>query len=198
MIQIETSSQTQQVFGRLDKQVRYAIALALTNTAKDAQAELRRQLPQRFTMRTGWVAKGIRISSANKTDLKATVMVLDQFMTLQETGGDKTSPFGDSLGIPVGARPTPTSVTRPGSFPGALLRKKGYFIAPIRKGSSIKGVWKRTGKGRRVKMQLMYVFSRHVRIKPRFGFVATVDKVARERFPARFAEALKWAMATAR
>ncbi|HAT49006.1 MAG: hypothetical protein HQL07_03955 [Nitrospirae bacterium] len=198
MIRIETTSQIQQAFGGLDKQVRYAIALALTNTAKDAQAELRGQLPQRFTMRTGWVAKGIRISSANKTDLKATVMVLDQFMTLQETGGDKTSPFGDALGIPVGARPTPTSVTRPGSFPGALLQKKGYFIAPIRKGSSIKGVWKRTGKGRRVKMQLMYVFSRHVRIKPRFGFVNTVNKVAKERFPMRFVEALQRALATTR
>ncbi|MBF0436927.1 MAG: hypothetical protein HQL77_16360 [Magnetococcales bacterium] len=186
------------VMANTEKQILFASALALTNTAMDGRDAVRRELPQRFTIRTGWVAKGIQVRAANKANLKATVMVLDQFMALQETGGSKTSPFGDSLGIPIGARPTPTSVTRPGSFPGAMLKRKGYFIAPIKKGSNIKGVWRRTGKGRRARMKLMYVFSRQVRIRPRFGFNGTVRKVAEERFPKRFAEALEKALATAR
>ncbi|MEO5330368.1 MAG: hypothetical protein H7829_19250 [Magnetococcus sp. THC-1_WYH] len=181
-----------------ERQILFASALALTNTAKDGRDEARRELPQRFTIRTGWVAKGIQVRAANKANLKATVMVLDQFMALQETGGSKTSPFGDSLGIPIGAHPTPTSVTRPGNFPGAMLKRKGYFIAPVRKGSSTKGVWRRTGKDRRARMKLMYAFSRQVRIKPRFGFNETVRKVASEQFPKRFAEALEKALATAR
>ena len=180
------------------RQILFASSMALTNTVRDAQAEIRRQLPQRFTIRTGWMAKGIHVKAAHRSNLKASVMVLDQFMAMQESGGNKTSPFGDSLGIPVGARPTPTSVTRPGSFPGAMLKRKGYFIAPIKKGSSVKGVWRRTGKGRRERMKLMYVFSRQVRLKPRFGFNETVRKVALENFPRRFSEALQKALETAR
>ncbi|MBF0191696.1 MAG: hypothetical protein HQL99_11245 [Magnetococcales bacterium] len=41
------------------KQLLFASVLTLTNVAKDAQAEVRRLLPQKFIIRTGWVAKGI-------------------------------------------------------------------------------------------------------------------------------------------
>ena len=185
-------------FADLEKQLRFASAQALTRTAQDAQEEVKRQLPERFTIRTGWLAKGVRIRPASRNNLKASVLVKDAFMALQETGGDKTSPFGDALGVPVGARPTPTSVTRPSKFPGALLAKKGFFIAPIVHGSRTMGVWKRTGKGRGERMTLMYVFERKVRLKPRFGFHETVRKVAVERFPHRFTEALRQALASAR
>ncbi|MEO5346858.1 MAG: hypothetical protein H7834_10840 [Magnetococcus sp. YQC-9] len=199
MLQLQVDPQAvKKICDNLEKQLRFAAALALTNTAKDAQEEVRRQLPQRFTIRTGWVAKGIHVRAADKNTLQTSVRVLDPFMTLQESGGDKISPFGDSLGVPVGARPTPTSVTRPGSFPGALLQKKGFFIAPIAKGSPVKVVWKRTGTGRRQRMTLMYVFARLVHLKPRFGFRDTVRRVAVEGFPRRFAEALRRALASAR
>ncbi|MEO5335214.1 MAG: hypothetical protein H7839_24650, partial [Magnetococcus sp. YQC-5] len=88
----------------LGKQIQFASALTLTNLAKDAQAEVRRELPQRFTIRTNWISKGIQIRSASKNDLKATVLVLDQFMAIQETGGIKEGVFGRALGVPVGAR----------------------------------------------------------------------------------------------
>jgi len=185
-------------FADLEKQLRFAAAQALTKTAQEAQEEVKRQLPERFTIRTGWLAKGVRIRPASRNNLKASVLVKDAFMALQETGGDKTSPFGDALGVPVGARPTPQSVTRPSKFPGALLTKKGFFIAPIIHGSKIMGVWKRTGKGRGERMTLMYVFEQKVRIKPRFGFRETVRKVVMERFPHRFAEALRQALASRR
>ncbi|MBF0615155.1 MAG: hypothetical protein HQL92_08380 [Magnetococcales bacterium] len=186
------------VLATAEREIRFAASVALTTTAKDAQAEVRRQLPQRFTIRTGWVAKGIHVRAANKRDLQASVRVLDPFMAMQESGGSKSGLFGKDLGVPVGARPTPTSITRPGSFPGAMLQRKGYFIAPIRKGSRVKGVWRRTGKGRRERVKLMYLFSRQVRLKPRFGFHETVRKVAMARFPMRFAEALQKALAMVR
>ncbi|MBF0215321.1 MAG: hypothetical protein HQM00_17475 [Magnetococcales bacterium] len=184
------------VLATAEREIRFAASMALTTTAKDAQAEVLRQLPQRFTIRTGWVAKGIHVRAANKRDLQASVRVLDPFMAMQESGGNKSGLFGKDLGIPVGARPTPTSITRPGRFPGAMLQRKGYFIAPIRKGSSVKGVWRRTGKGRRERMKLMYLFSRQVRLKPRFGFHETVRKVALQNFPKRFTEALQKALST--
>ncbi|MBF0322365.1 MAG: hypothetical protein HQL62_05385 [Magnetococcales bacterium] len=185
-------------FAELEKQLRFATAQALTRTTQDAQEEVKRQLPERFTIRTGWLARGIRIRPASRNNLKASVLVKDAFMALQETGGDKTSPFGDALGVPVGARPTPQNITRPSKFPGALLAKKGFFIAPIAHGSRTMGVWKRTGKGRGERLTLMYVFDQKVRLKPRFGFHETVRKVAVERFPVHLREALKKALATAR
>ncbi|MBF0171465.1 MAG: hypothetical protein HQK87_10345, partial [Nitrospinae bacterium] len=75
-------------FAELEKQLRFAAAQALTRTAQDAQEEVKRQLPERFTIRTGWLARGIRIRPASRNNLKASVLVKDAFMALQETGGD--------------------------------------------------------------------------------------------------------------
>ncbi|MBF0098370.1 MAG: hypothetical protein HQM04_17915 [Magnetococcales bacterium] len=185
-------------FASMHKQIRFAAAQALTKTAQDAQVEVQRQLPERFTIRTGWVAKGIRIIPATPDNLQSAVLVKDEFMTKQETGGEHTSLFGGSLAVPVGARPTPRSVTRPSQFPRALLAKPGYFIAPIKHGSRTMAVWKRTGNGRHTRLTLMYVFKQQVRLKPRFGFRDTVQMVADNRLQRRFDEALKNALATAR
>ncbi|MBF0213039.1 MAG: hypothetical protein HQM00_05665 [Magnetococcales bacterium] len=182
------------MMGDMAKQVRFAASMALTNTAKDAQDEVRKQLSKRFTIRTPWVSKGVQVRAATKENLEAVVVVKDQFMVMQETGGEKTSPFGDSLGVPVGARSTPTSVTRPGSFPGAMLKRKGYFIAPISTGSHIKGVWRRTGRGLREQMKLMYIFSHQVRLNQRFKFHETVLLVAASRFSENFIQSLKSAI----
>ncbi|ABK44561.1 conserved hypothetical protein [Magnetococcus marinus MC-1] len=197
MIRVEADTRrVAQAADNLAKQVRYATAVALTRTAQDAQAEVRRRLPERFTIRTGWVAKGIRIKPAKKSDLQASVRVLDPFMALQETGGAKRSQSGDSLAIPYGARPNPKSVTRPGKFPGALLKKPNHFIAPLHDDPSTHAVWRRGGrKGRKLKM--MYRFVNRVEIKPRFGFMDTVKSVVESRFQKNFNEAITEAMASA-
>ena len=196
-IQINQAS-LDRALASMEKQVRFAAAQALTKTAQDAQEAVRRQLPDRFTIRSNWLSKGIRIIPATPSRLESTVVVKDAFMVQQETGGERTSPFGDALGIPVGARPTPTAATPPSKFPSALLLKPGFFIAPIRRGSKTMGVWKRTGKGRRERLTLMYVFSRRVQLRPRFGFRETVRRIALERLPRLFEEALRHAMETAR
>ena len=72
-----------QVMRRVPEQTRFAAAVALTRTAQDAQKEVRRQLPSRFTIRTGWVAKGIRVKMARKNNLESVVWVKDWFMTIQ-------------------------------------------------------------------------------------------------------------------
>ena len=199
MIKIQfDASAINRVFDNMEKQVRFAAAVALTKTAQDAQEEVIRELPERFTIRTNWLARGVRIIPATPGRLVSTVLDKDSFMALQESGGDKVSPFGDALGIPVGARPTPFAITSPSKFPSALLARQGFFIAPISRGSRTMGVWKRTGKGRRERLTLMYIFSRQVRLKPRFGFRETVNRVAMERLPKRFEEALRQALASAR
>nr|CRH06592.1 Conserved protein of unknown function [Candidatus Magnetococcus massalia] len=194
MIRVEANTrQVERAASNITKQARYATALALTRTAQDAQAEVRRRLPELFTIRTGWVAKGIRVKPAQKADLQASIRVLDPFMALQETGGSKRSLSGDALGVPVGARPNPKSVTRPGKFPGALLKKPNHFIAPLFKDPTTHAVWRRGGrKGRKLKM--MYRFVDRVEIKPRFGFIETVKAVVEARFQENFQAATKNAL----
>ena len=198
MIQIEANVRgVRQSLGGLEKQARFATAVALTRTAKDAQEEVRRQLPERFTIRTGWLAKGIRVKSARKNDLEASVRVLDDFMALQETGGDRRSRSGKSLAIPYGARPNPRSVTRPSKFPGQLLEKPNHFIAPFHDDPQTHAVWRRGGrKGK--KLKLMYVFADQVRLEPRFDFMETVREVVEARFQENFNDALREALAAAR
>ena len=181
---------------QLSKQSKYAAAVALTRTAKDAQEEVRRQLPERFTIRTGWVGKGIRIKPARKDGLEASVRVMDDFMALQETGGSKRSSSGESLAIPFGARPNPRSVTRPGKFPGALMAKPRHFIAAFHDDPQTHAVWRRSGRQSR-KLNLMYVFSDRVEIKPRFRFLETVQAVVEARFAENFRDAMQEALASA-
>nr|CRH06154.1 conserved protein of unknown function [Candidatus Magnetococcus massalia] len=198
MLRIETDTrQVERAASNFTKQARYATALALTRTAQDAQAEVRRRLPERFTIRTGWVAKGIRVKAAKKNELEASVRVLDPFMALQEIGGTKRSKAGNALAVPVGARPNPKSVTRPGKFPGALLKKSNHFIAPLFNDPTTHAVWRRGGrKGRKLKM--MYRFVDRVEVKPRFGFMATVKETVEARFQKNFNDVLLDALETSK
>ncbi|MBF0138605.1 MAG: hypothetical protein HQL65_20450 [Magnetococcales bacterium] len=198
-----------------EKQMRFAASVALTKTAQDAQEEVKRQLPKRFKIRTGWLAKGIRIRAARKEKLSASILVKDAFMELQESGGERKSTSGKSMGIPIGARPDEMSVTRPSKYPGELLKKTRYFISPItkksvtarsRERSNIKrrmhnkeidathvgkmALWHRRGK-KRLPIDLIYIFEKKVHIPPRFGFHDTAKKVVLDRFPRRFASELR-------
>jgi hypothetical protein len=121
------------------RQARFAAALALTRVAQEAQARVVQDLPDHFTIRSPWVSKGIRIVRANAQTLEATVLSKDDFMALQEEGGAKEPRSGKSVAVPIGARKTKQSITRPGSWPKALLGKRGYFIAPLATGGLYMG-----------------------------------------------------------
>ncbi len=195
MITLETQQardRFNRVVRQLPKQSNYAAAVALTRTAQDAQKEVRRQLPSRFIMRTKWVPKGIRVKMARKSDLESVVWVKDQFMVAQEHGGT-----GESS-VPVGARPSPKSVTRQSKWPSRLLEKPKHFIGPIAKGSDEMVLWRRRNRKKRYPIRLMYVFEQGgVEIKPRFGFRETVEQVANTRFVSHFEEQLARALASA-
>ncbi|MBF0140110.1 MAG: hypothetical protein HQL74_07505 [Magnetococcales bacterium] len=211
-------------FAKIEKQMQFAASMALTETAKAIQAEVRQELPKKFTIRTGWIAKGIQVKAATKSNLVAKVVVKDEFMALQEEGGMKQSITGKALGVPIGARPNPLSTTRPSMFPGALLKKTGYFIAPIT-GKSLTArsegkngynrrrrmnttlitadhvgkmaLWHRRGK-KSLPIDLIYIFESAVKITPRFGFREMAYKKAMEEGPKQFAKAFQKAMETAR
>lgn len=180
----------------IEKQVNFATAKALTDTAKQGQLEVIDKLPSKFTIRTQWVKRGIRIRAANKSNLTSKIVVFNEFMELQERGGNKRPIRAKTVSVPVGARPTKKSVTRPSKFPSRMLAKRGYYMAPVVGRSKIQGVWYKRGKRSRPK--LMYTFRKSVTIKPRFDFFKTVKPLSIKVFPNNFKRAFRRAIATAR
>lgn len=176
------------------KQAPFAVALALTRTAQAAQKALVASLPQKFVIRNGWFAKGIRVESARKADWphpRAAVYSKDKFAALQETGGTKIGKSGGSVAVPVKVRRTPKQTLPPSRWPGALLRKPGHFVLQTARGPVL-------ARRRGAKVEVLYGFERSVKVKPRLGMVSTVQNVARKRFAHEFEKALAQALRTAR
>lgn len=86
-------------------QVPFAVAVALTKTAKFGQRKARRGLAHDFTLRSKKrMFKGVRITPAKKADFKkgrifADVYDIDQFLVIHATGGIR-KPQGNKLAIP--------------------------------------------------------------------------------------------------
>jgi len=106
----------------------FAAAVALTRTAQDAQAEVRAELPTRFTIRNRWVSQGIRIVPAKKNCLEAEVGSRDDFMALQETVGIKR-PRGEPLAVPTEkVRRTKRGLISKAQRPRQVLQKPKVFL----------------------------------------------------------------------
>jgi hypothetical protein len=193
-------------------QIPFAAALALTRTAQDAREEIKRELPSRFTIRTPWVAKGIRYTPATKRSLTATVSDIDPFMRIQETGGEKRSihrrvfDYGDYIAIPIDARRNKRDVVRKEDWPQHLVepfvihaRDGRIYLAVHALSKRIRGGGGKFGIGKKVGgTRIMYVLVKRESIHARFGFVDTVRKVVRDRFDLNFRAAIAQATATAR
>ncbi len=138
-----------------EKQIPFAVANALTQTAKDAQKRVRGLLPASFTVRSAYVANGIRIGPAKKGALVATVGSISPFMGDHAEGGTKTTAKGGDVAVPVGARANKRDRTRLSSFPSKLIaNKKKRVLMNLRTGQPISvrgrpGIWVRRSRERK-------------------------------------------------
>lgn len=168
-----------------------ATAIALTETAKAAQAAIRADLPKRFIIRSRWVPGGIRFTAADKRDnpIRATVGSVTPFMGLHATGGVRRPTGKKDLAFPVGARRNPREMTRPSRWPGRLYAKKNTFYTTDRQGR--KELVARTGRGKAAKYETMYVFGRRAVIKADWPMARVVERVVKTRWPIIQAQALE-------
>lgn len=198
MITLEVKADFAALKGKID-QIPFATALALTRTAQDAQAEVRRGLKSRFTVRNNFVEKGILFSAAKKDTLQATVFSRDDFMILQEKGGTKT-PRGASISVPMEGG-NKKGIARAGRRPKDLRSTVGVFRAKI---GGVDGLWQRLQRRSKAKkaaghhLKLLFVFKPSVPVRARFGFADTVRKVVIERFRRQLDLAIATAVRTAR
>jgi hypothetical protein len=179
-------------------QVPFAIAQALTWTVQDTRDRLVKDLPRTFTIRSKWTERGLRISPAKKTDLRAVVGSRDEYMAEQAVGAVKE---GKGASVPVRARPRKTSRTTRGKWPGAMLAK-GAFKRKGARGATLvfkplKGRKRKRGRARG-RLKLMWVLARRVRVTARWDLEGTLRATAKRRWVRNMAYSWKRALATKR
>jgi len=177
------------------QQFRFAAARALTRTAVDIQAEVRKNMPGRFTIRRDWVVRNIRVERATKADLRATIFSGDKFMSLQEFGGAK-GPLRNYLAIPTSlVRRTPKDIIRKADRPAQLGDRAGIVEVNGRKYLALKRERKvRSGS----RLRLLYLLIPRAQIRKRLGLAEDGMRVARARFSDHLRNSLEEALAQAR
>lgn len=191
-IQIDTGPIVRALEGST-KQIPFAIASALTATAKAGQAEIVDTLGEDMTIRNGWTAKGIRIEPARKDKLEAAVGSRDRFMALQALGGEREGKDGHAQAIPVGIRPTPQALTPRSKWPGKMLQKRAVFMAKTHSGRL--GIWRRTGKAGYPIALLYWIQRGAVHVKARWHLAERFGATAAKVWPGLATAAIERAVA---
>lgn len=132
---------------------------ALNNTALAARDAVRKDMPNRFTIRRPWAVRGIGAEFAKSGNLEAAVFSRDAFMRDQEEGGVRSGARARS--IPVGRmRALHSSRVIPKALrPQAIMNKKNVFYHAGM-------LFERRSKGR---VEALYMFRKQTRIPARFG-----------------------------
>ena len=181
------------------KQLPFAMTLALTWTAQNASVALQGNLRDHFTIRSSWVARGIRIEAARKKgrDRASKVGSVDPFMARQALGGTK-KPIGKTkmLGVPLGIRRQKTDIMRPSRWPGKILQRKRVFVHRFGSHSDV-FIYRRTSK-KRYPIILLYRLTPKIKIPPSWDMYTHVRHIVREMWVINAYEALQQAIKTAR
>lgn len=188
------------------KQLPFATALAINETARLAQRALTRALPEIFSKKgapTPFTRRAIGVQGARKTNLRATVFVKRiqaSYLAIEETGGTRRRSVGAPILTPVDF----TALNAYGNIPRGTLRRlrgdpKRYFLGEIR---GVYGLWQRTGKpgprkGSPRGLKLLIAFRSRAVYRPRFGFHERISATVASHFPAALSAGLAKAIATA-
>jgi hypothetical protein len=191
MLMIKVDTDVEHLSPTMRRQMPFAIALALTRTVKEGQAEVIRQLPQRFTIKNGWTARQIRIKAATKSSLIAEVTAPD-YMAKQEAGGTRT-PDGNHLATP-GASLHGRLIPR-SSRPGAVFGKPRTFKL-FGAGGREAIAQRLSGKTRQ--FRILYWLTDTQQYDERFEMGRTVANVVDRKFESELVKAMGAAMRTAR
>jgi len=202
-IDLENSSALLALDDLRRQQLPFAQALALTRTAQAAQAEIKRELPSRFTLRNSFVERGVRVQAASKRTQEAAVFWRSpggasrrgfaERLAIQETGGS-VSPISKTIPIPRGVKRGAGGTIPKSRRPARLLDRPKVFIQDVNGKGAV--ILQRVG---RAAPRLLYFLSQKTsRFRPRFEFKATAERVARREYRREFGRAFAKALATRR
>ncbi|HEY0545305.1 MAG TPA: hypothetical protein VGC91_08025 [Pyrinomonadaceae bacterium] len=182
----------------VEKQVMFATAQALTQTAQMAQTAVIRSIESTFTVRNNWDKPsnkfGIKLIPATKDKLQSGVATDADWLTLHETGGTKT-PTGNAIAIPTeNVRRTKRDIIQKSQRPGAL-RGKRDIVLMTRNGPVL---FQRRGRKGNTKLVPLYRLEPRAKIKKESTLVEPTEKIVQTKLGDNFYKALQNALATAR
>ena len=199
-IDLELSSAMLALDDARRNQIPFATALALTKTAQSAQKRIRRELPERFTIRNRFLERNVRIQAATKRRPEAAILwkppasrsSFSKALALQETGGTR-KPKGRTIALPRGVKRGKGGTIGKAQRPARVLQRKNVFIQDAKGGAAI---FRRVGRGR--PRLLYYLTRRPARIDARWEFRETARDEARRVFKREFGRAFARALASRR
>ena len=104
------------------KNLPFAQAVALNNTAFEAKTALVEKMPKEFDLRSPRPVKGFRVDKANKKQPIPTAVVfhLDEWMAIHAVGGEKRPTKGRSMGVPA------AETQKKGRAPSGKIRERWW------------------------------------------------------------------------
>lgn len=180
------------------KQVPFAAAKALTQTAKQVQKELERQLPIKLDRPTPFTRRAFGTVRATKSRLRSTIFVKDlqaEYLSFAIHGGHR-DPDNKRILMPKNIKLNKygnIANLKDGKKVKALLAKPNTFKGTVK---GVPGIWQRVNRNKKVK--LLIRFETGAEYKPRFPFFQIAGGVARAKVSRNFVDALEFAVKTAR
>lgn len=215
MISLSVQSEINKVLKSIDpftsKQMPFAIAKALTSTAKAVQKDITSELPTAFTSPTVFTKKAFTIKAARKTDLTAWVFAKDaqaRYLAYGIQGGERrVKGFErriDAMGGQAGVMLVPTKAVKRDSSGNVSLatikriagqsNSKKYFVGTPKGADKSFGVYERMRGG---KLRALLVEADVSTYRKRLDMQGIGQRVIRANFMRELEASIAYAMATA-
>ena len=175
------------------RQIPFATALALTNTATQAQNLLTNKLPEHFDRPTPFTMRAIGTERATKGNLKARVFVKRDQLKYLQFGIDGGTRLPPKRAIPI---PVDQAVNQYGNLPRSkiaqLLSRKDIFSGVVH---GIGGIWQRR---KDHSLVLLISWKPKATYRKRYPFFELGGETVKAVFPTEFRRAIVQALRTAR
>ena len=172
-----SSSDSAKLMTLCEKDVLFTAAKSLTQTAQTAQDQIKRHLQSTFVLRKPNFEKSIKIRSATKQTLQASVYTMAGFATLQQTGGRRVAKSGQ-LAIPQYDDLRNLKAVRKTNQPDSFMMtlKSGGIVIALRKNKDI---------------EILYHIKNVALVPKRLQMIEIGEDVAKKEFPRIFSQNLQ-------
>ena len=162
------------------KQIPFAIAKTLTNLAQKSQAEVRKNIREKFFIRkkSGGFESSIRIKPATKTNLTAEVYTMAAFAALQQTGGIKKAKDG-RLAIPSYQSINQVKKRSDSNSPSTYLAGDAFKMK-TKTGQEV--IARRSGG----ELKILYFLHKSAKIDKKLDMIEITTKTVQDRFEDQF------------